>query len=129
MGEKKYLIQNFEPAEAFGLLEKMQNLKAAGYRLGQMCCLSAGDGFDLIYSFDKGDHVLLNLKVPVPSDLEIMSITSIYWPAFIYENEIHDLFGITFKHLELDYGGHFFRISEKTPWNPKNKESEGPQNG
>jgi hypothetical protein len=32
---------------------------------------------------------------------------------------MHDLFGITFRNLALDYGGHFFKIAEKTPWNPK----------
>jgi len=129
VSEKKYLIQNIVPVEASGLIEKVHDLSAEGYRLGQMCCSGAGDGFELLYSFDKGDHILLNLKMPVPSEMEVISITSVYWPAFIYENEIHDLFGITFKHLALDYGGHFFRIAEQTPWNPQKQEREAEQNG
>ena len=50
---------------------------------------------------------------------EVESITGIYWPAFIYENEIHDLFGVKFNHSALDYQGGFFKISEETPWKPK----------
>jgi len=129
MSDKKYMIQNFEPVEASALLLKMHDLNAQGYRLGQMCCSAAGDGFEIMYSFDKGDHVLLNLKLQVPESMELISITSVYWSAFIYENEIHDLFGISFKHLALDYGGHFFKISEPTPWNPPKQEKEAEQNG
>ena len=49
----------------------------------------------------------------------VESITGTYWPAFIYENEMHDLFGIKFMHMELDYEGNFFKVAEPTPWNPK----------
>ena len=48
-----------------------------------------------------------------------MSITGIYWAAFIYENEMQDLFGVKFKHMALNYGGNFFKVSQPTPWNPK----------
>ena len=53
----------------------------------------------------------------VPENMELQSITGEIWSAFIYENEMHDLFGITFKNLELDYQGNFFRVAQKTPWN------------
>ena len=53
----------------------------------------------------------------VPEDMELQSITGEIWSAFIYENEMHDLFGIKFKNLELDYQGNFFRVAQKTPWN------------
>ncbi len=49
---------------------------------------------------------------------ELQSVTAIYPYAFIYENEMHDLFGVTFKNLALDYGGKFFKIAEEKPWNP-----------
>ncbi|MDO4518299.1 MAG: NADH-quinone oxidoreductase subunit C, partial [Bacillota bacterium] len=71
-----------------------------------------------IYSFDK-EHEIYNLRLPIAIGEEIESITNIYWPAFIYENEIHDLFGVKFKHSALDYNGTFFRIAEETPWKPK----------
>ena len=126
MSEKKYKIQEFVPVTASGLVEKVQDLLADGYRLGQMCCTKVEGGFEIMCSFDR-DHILLNLKLPVPESMEVTSITNVCWPAFIYENEIHDLFGVDFKHSALDYGGHFFKVSEQTPWNPKEQGEEAEQ--
>jgi ech hydrogenase subunit D len=100
------------------LVEKVQDLLADGYRLGQACCTEIGSEFELMYSFDK-DYTLLNLQFRISKEEEVMSITNVGWSAFIYENEIQDLFGIKFKHSVLDYGGHFFKLHEPTPWNTK----------
>ena len=113
--------QIFEQVEAVELLEKVKDLAAEGYRLGQICCTNAGEQFELLYSFDR-DHELLNIKITIDNGQEVASITGTYWPAFIYENEIHDLFGVSFRHSELDYGGHFFKVAKKAPWNPKEQE-------
>jgi ech hydrogenase subunit D len=128
MNEKKYQIQNFEPVTASGLVEKVQDLLADGYRLGQACCTKIENGFEILYTFDK-DYELLNLKLNIAEGVEVMSITNVCWPAFIYENEMRDLFGVSFKHSALDYGGHFFKVSETTPWNPKKQEEEAELNG
>ena len=109
---------SFTQIKASELLEKVQDLLADGYRLGQACCTEVGNGFEILYSFDK-NHTLSNLLLTISKGQEIMSITNVCWPAFIYENEIHDLFGVKFKHSALDYGGHFFKLHEKTPWNTK----------
>ena len=107
----------FVPVEASELLAKVRSMKADGYRLGQACATKCKDGHnEVLYSFDK-HHSLTNLKVKVPEDKELQSITGEIWSAFIYENEMHDLFGIKFKNLELDYQGNFFRVAQKTPWN------------
>jgi ech hydrogenase subunit D len=120
MAEEKHLIQNIVPVELSELLDKVQDMKDEGYRLGQICAAKAGGRFHLLYSFDK-DCTLTNLKVALEDGDAIPSITGVYWPAFIYENEIHDLFGFRFKHLALDYGGKFFKVAEPTPWNPKSQ--------
>jgi ech hydrogenase subunit D len=109
----------FVQITATELVEKVQDLLADGYRLGQACCTEIGNEFELMYSFDK-DYNLLNLQFRIPKGEEVMSITNVCWSAFIYENEIQDLFGIKFKHSVLDYGGHFFKLHEPTPWNTKN---------
>lgn len=115
MSEKLYRIQKIIPVAASELLEKVADLRADGYRLGQACCTKVDEGFEILYSFDK-DHELLNLQLTIGEDEEIMSITGEYWPAFIYENEMQDLFGVKFKHMALNYGGKFFKVSEPTPW-------------
>ena len=110
--------QNFKVINTSQLLTEVKNFKAEGYRLGQACATVVGDTIEIIYSFDKA-HVLKNLKLVISPEEEVESITGTYWPAFIYENEMHDLFGIKFMHMELDYEGNFFKVAEPTPWNPK----------
>ena len=119
MSEKKYKIQDFVSITPSELLPKVKNLKTYGYRLGQICATKVSEGIQVLYSFDK-DHILLNLRMTIQGDEEIQSITAEYWPAFIYENEMHDLFGIKIMNNALDYGGRFFKVSEPTPWNPNN---------
>lgn len=111
-------IQNFIVIEPVELLDRVQDFRAEGYRLCQICCSKVSEGFELTYSFDK-DHVLTNLRLILPEDGELTSITGIFWPAFIYENEMQDLFGVKIKDMALNYEGHFFRVSQPTPWNPK----------
>jgi len=116
--ERKDLIQDIRPIEERDLLETTQDMKSSGYRLGQICATSIGEQLEVLYSFEK-ENVLVNLKVTIDAKAPVLpSVTDFYGPAFIYENEMHDLFGITFKNLSLDYGGKFFKIAKATPWNP-----------
>lgn len=118
--ERKTAVQNFETVELSNLISRVGDFKAEGYRLVQICGVNLDDDtYEILYSFDK-DHVLTNLRLQVRIGVdEVESITGFFWPAFIYENEIHDLFGIQFNHSALDYKGTFFRIAEETPWKPK----------
>lgn len=118
MSERVFVEQNFTPVELSQLLTKVKDLKAEGYRFGQACATVVDDKIEILYSFDKA-YKLINLKLVISQGEEVESITGTYWPAFIYENEMHDLFGVKFKHMELDYQGNFFKVSEPTPWNPK----------
>ncbi len=119
MSERVNVEQNFTPVELSQLLTKVKDLKAEGYRFGQACAtVMDEDTFEIIYSFDKA-YQLVNLRLVISQGEEVESITGTYWPAFIYENEMHDLFGIKFNHMELDYQGNFFKVAEPTPWNPK----------
>lgn len=118
MTERKDLIQEILPAAAQDLLAIVQDTKSAGYRLGQVCATAAGEELEILYTFEKA-NILKNYKVTIDAKTpEIQSVTAIYPYAFIYENEMRDLFGVTFKNLALDYGGKFFKIAEETPWNP-----------
>lgn len=124
---KKYLTQDFVEVEPVRLVETVADLKASGYRLGQLCASLVGDGIELLYSFDK-DYVLKNLKVQLAQGEEVQSISGVYWPAFVYENEVHDLFGVKFRHLALDYEGGFYKLALPTPWNPAAAAREAAKN-
>ncbi|MDR3363593.1 MAG: NADH-quinone oxidoreductase subunit C [Clostridiales Family XIII bacterium] len=118
MTERKDLITDIEAAAPAELLGTAGDAKTAGYRLGQICATLAGDTLEILYTFEK-DNILKNYKFTIGAAApELQSVTAIYPYAFIYENEMHDLFGVTFKNLALDYGGKFFKTAQATPWNP-----------
>lgn len=92
---------------------------AKGARLGQIMCSAVEGAYELTYNFDVNRN-LESLRVVVLLGEKLMSITHSYLYAFIWENEIHDLFGLEFENMvpELDYHGNFFRMEKKTPWQP-----------
>lgn len=92
-------------------------MKTEGCRLVQILCTRVEEGFELTYSFDN-EYNLLNVRTIVPVHGSVMSITSQYWYAFLWENEIHDLFGLQVDFIapEVDYKGNFFHLEEQTPW-------------
>ncbi len=110
--------QEYKIIESSQLLHEVRDIKAEGYRLVQACATNVGDETELLYTFDK-DFKLFNIKMNIPKDRIMESITGEYWGAFIYENEMNDLFGIKFKHSKLDFEGNFFVTKEETPWMKK----------
>lgn len=105
-------IKVIEPAD---LVETARTLKAEGHRMVQICATKIPDAYELTYSFDK-DHELYHIRVIVPEGTEIESITDSYFAAFVYENEIADLFGLKINHIALDFQGNFFITNEAHPW-------------
>ena len=97
------------------IIDESQKLKFAGYHLMQQCATRVPDAYELIYTFGK-DLEMKNLKMVLPEDQEISSITSIYPCAFIYENEMHDLFGVQIKMINIDYEGKLYRTAIETPF-------------
>jgi ech hydrogenase subunit D len=51
---------------------------------------------------------------------EVPSISVIYPNAFLYENEIHDLFGLITRNMSVDYRGTLYRTALKTPFSIAN---------
>lgn len=97
------------------LLSGAQELRRQGYRIVQICCTMAGGRFELTYSFDK-DYRFTNLRLTVDRQTEVRSITGVYGGAFLYENEIKELFGVKFKGISIDYNGHFYKKKMQTPF-------------
>lgn len=98
------------------LLTRVQTLKHEGMRFIQLCAEFPEDGIDLVYTFyDETRDNALNLCVSLPENAEVPSIQGLYFAAFSYENEAHDLFGVNFINMKLDFGGHFFNLAETSP--------------
>ena len=107
--------QNIKCIDAQTLVPEALKLKTEGYRLVQICATKAGEDYEITYSFGT-EYEFLCLRYSVPEGGEITSISNIFSPAFLYENEIHDLFGIQVNLLTLDYEGNLYRLEHKTPF-------------
>jgi len=102
------------------LRHRVQQFSSDNYRLVQICCTTK-ETFALLYSFDRGlEMTHLRIELPI-ENATVPSISGTYGSAVLYENEIHDLFGISFPGLTLDYKGNFYQLATPTPFAP-NKE-------
>lgn len=97
------------------LVARTAQMKKEGNRLVQIGCTKIEDDFEINYVFDK-DFVMTNLRITVKQDTVVPSVSSVYFGAFVYENEIHDLYGITVSGMNIDFGGHFYRTTIKNPF-------------
>ena len=108
-------IKNISASE---LVTEVLHLKHEYWRLMQIHAtkLKADEpSYEISYSFVK-EYELYNLRIVVTPETEIMSISDIYEPAFIYENEITALFDLNIKMISLDYHGNLYRLNNKTPF-------------
>ena len=104
--------QEFWDIEKVDLLNKSLDLKNAGYRLAQIC---VSQHFTLLYSFEK-EGKLVSLRFGMDGAEPVESIGWLYPYAFLYENEMKDLFGLNILNMNLDFGGHFYKTSIKHPF-------------
>ncbi|MCL2884199.1 MAG: NADH-quinone oxidoreductase subunit C [Oscillospiraceae bacterium] len=115
--------QVFTTAEDFSaLLSVVDKMKKDGFALAQILAMRK-DKLDLIYSFER-DYELISVHLLIDPDEEIESISAIYPCAYLYENEMKDLFGVKINHINLDFGGHFYKTTVKTPYAPKEETAE-----
>jgi ech hydrogenase subunit D len=109
---------SIQPVE---LLDRVSDLKEQGCRLVQICCSRHGEVLELDYSFDRS-YQLIDLTISVTPADEIDSISAIFPPAFLYENEIESLFGLKVKHKSVDFGGKLYQTAKATPFAGKDGE-------
>jgi len=113
-------VKHIKPIE---LLNTVSEYKSQGCRLVQICGSKSGEGYELDYSFDH-DYKFIDLKVAVNPGDEIPSISAIFAPAFLYENEIEALFGIKVLHMSVDFEGKLYVTAKKTPFAVEKKEEQ-----
>ena len=111
--------QEIIPIRTDELVGIVARLYAEGHRLVQISCTTLESSYELTYSFDK-EYRFKNLRFTVTQDEEIQSISVIYPNAFLYENEIHDLFGLTITNIAIDYRGTLYRTKIQTPFSIEN---------
>ena len=95
--------QDFEPLALSELHGFAESRRAEGWRYVQTLAVLTEEGVDLVYSFMKDGH-LANSVVSIGRDAVVPSISDLFLAAFVFENEIHDLFGIAFEGLRRPGG-------------------------
>ncbi len=107
-------IVEIAPAELLGCVMAEKN---AGKRLSQICSAYVNEKLELSYSFaDDETNQYHNLRLVIDKDTEVCSITEFYPYAFLYENEMKELFGVNIKMINLDYDNKLYRIKEEAPF-------------
>ncbi len=113
--------QEFSGVTPLELLNRVSDLREQGCRLIQICCSAKGDGYEIDYSFDR-DYTFIDLKMQVLPEEEIPSISLVFPPAFLYENEIESLFGLKVIHKSVDFGGKLYQTARPAPFADQPKE-------
>lgn len=117
----KYESQRVIEVDLTNRIRKVYDMDRDGYRLVAITCTTTAVGFEISYSFDR-DYDFVTLRLEIPPEQEITSISGVYHAAFIYENELKDLFGVNIRHIDLDYNGNFYKLAVKTPYHPQQPE-------
>jgi ech hydrogenase subunit D len=95
------------------LLENARAMLVRDARLVQICATALPAQFELTYSFDLEGR-LASFRVMLPrEDPRVPSIASIYGCAFLYENEMHDLFKIKVEGMTVDFHGNLYNTAVK----------------
>lgn len=112
--EKKPMeVEEINPSE---LLDVVTRIHHDEWRLIQICATKvADDTYEILYTFGRA-YDWKNIRITVHGEDKVSSITSIYEVAYLYENEIHDLFGIEIDMMNYDFGGKLFRTGVPTPF-------------
>jgi len=92
-----------------------QSKKDEGARFINLHAATVADGFVLTYTFTGNETVTDNYQVHVTADDVVPAISPLFLAAFVFENEVHDLFGINIEGIAVDFKGDFYQISIETP--------------
>ena len=105
----------FEPLTIGALPAFSASRKEDGWRFVQILAVNTEDGIDLEYSFMKDGH-LVNSKIEGVQKSDVVpSISDDFLEAFVFENEIHELFGVQVSDIAIDFEGNFYDLAQNEP--------------
>jgi ech hydrogenase subunit D len=108
----------FVETPAAELLARCAEFKEKGWRFSQCCAVRTGvEGvFEVLYTFcDDATNEVANLRVRTGAVDELPSVSGLFPCAFMFENEMHDLFGLRIEGINIDYSGGFYHLHIPTP--------------
>lgn len=107
-----FMIEDIPVGE---LMPRCAAMKSYGFRLCQIHSVRTKTGYALTYSLAK-DYDLCNLRITVGETEAVPSITAIYNCAWMYENEITELFGVNIKNIKLSFNRKLYKLNVEAPF-------------
>ncbi len=104
-----------EEIEAQELIPRCAMLKNCGWRLCQIHAVRIQGGYELTYTLAK-DYDLQNFKVRLGDEEAVPSLTPCFACAWMYENEIVELFGANIQGIQMNYEKKLYKIHVDTPF-------------
>jgi ech hydrogenase subunit D len=108
-------IQTIDDLGPESLPAAVDALRLDRWRLVQILCISFPEGYELTYSFG-GGYALHNLRLTIGLKDPVPSITPFYEAAYLYENEIRDLFGVRIERISPDWEGKVYDVATEKPF-------------
>ncbi len=93
-----------------------------GWHLVQLCGSTIDKGVQVLYTFVRGRECE-SFLIEVPDGTALPTVTDSYPAAFIFENELQDLYGIRIEGLKPDFQGNLYKISVPVPMDPRVREN------
>lgn len=117
----------FNPILISEIVDMAKKCKENDFAFVQLCATTRENSCELLYSFDDLNSQtpgLIGYTVDVPDGTHVPSITEFYPAAFVFENEIHDLFGIDVDGISIDFEGNLYTVAVAYPMNPRIAQKE-----
>ena len=110
------LNTSFIDIEASDVTRVKEEKLADGWRAVQVLATNCyEDGVDVLYTYTKGDVMENYIVHGVKKEDTLPSITDAFIGMFVFENEIHDLFGVNIEGIAIDFGGKFYDVAMPEP--------------
>jgi ech hydrogenase subunit D len=108
-------MTEYRMIDVAGVLAMAMERRGLGDRLVQMHC-SHGENWEIVYSFD-GPQGFVHYRVLSKEKPELKSISDFFPSAYLYENEISELFGLKIEGMSIDFKGMLYNPQRKAPFN------------
>ncbi len=110
---EKQTLEKIAPDQ---LLGRVGALHSEGWRLAQIGAANLPGHLEVNYSFACEER-LHTLRLQLPGEEpSVPSVSSIYWCAVLYENEMHDLFRLKVQGMVVDFQGQFYQTAVRFPF-------------
>lgn len=111
-------VQEIRTIQKADLLAECAQIASLGMRLVQILAVNSEGGVEMTWSFSKGFN-MLSIRCLVGDGESIPSVTPVWRGAYLYENEIKDLYGVDIRNISVDFHGKFYDVAKEHPFAAK----------